>query len=132
MRSRIIVGSLVACAALTLAAAARSSANPAVKWAAINLIDGTLIAGHFVSGPVVFVHDDAKMQRGQPCTSVHRFEPGKGIGEELVAFHCTPRWGKAPGQFTKAVTTSPDGLKIMTEYQFAGDTEAHGVPKTAH
>jgi hypothetical protein len=132
MRSRIIVSSLIACAAFTVGIGARSSADPLVKWAAVNLTDTTLIAGHFVSGPVVFVHDDAKMERGLPCTSVHRFEAGRGIGEELVAFHCAPRWGKAPGQFTKAITTTPDGLRIMTEYQFAGDTEAHGVPKTAH
>jgi hypothetical protein len=132
MRSRIIVGSLVACAALTVAAAARSSSDPVIKWAAINLTDTTFIAGAFVSGPVVFVHDDAKMARGLPCTSVHRFEAGKGAGEELVAFHCKPRWGKAPGQFTKAITTTPDGLRIMTEYQFAGDPEAHGIPKMAH
>ena len=88
-------------------------------------------AGPFVSGPVVFIHDDAKMAQGQPCTSVHRYEAGKGVGEEIVAFHCKPRWGKAPGQFTKAVNTTPDGLRIMTEYQFAGDEEAHGVPKSA-
>jgi len=132
MRSRIIVGSLVACAVLTVAVAARSSADPMVKWAAVNLTDTTFIAGTFVSGPVVFVHDDAKMAQGQPCTSVHRFEAGKGVGEELVAFYCKPRQGKAPGQFTKAITTTPDGMRILTEYQFAGDPEAHGVPKTAH
>ena len=130
MRSRIIVGSLAALAILAFAAS-RITAAPAVKWAAVNLTDTTLIAGSFVSGPVVFVHDDARMASGLPCTSVHRFEEGKGAGEELVAFHCTPRWGKAPDKFTQAVTTAPDGLRIMTEYQFAGDKEAHAVPRTA-
>ena len=127
MRSRIIVASAI----LTVAVVARSSADPVLKWAAVNLTDTTFIAGHFVSGPVVFIHDDAKMERGEPCTSVHRFDSEKGVGEELVAFHCKPRWGKAPGQFTKALTTTPDGLRIMTEYQFAGDEEAHGIPKNA-
>ena len=131
MRSRIIAGSLVVVAALTVGVASQSGADPVVKWAAINLTDTLLVAGTFVSGPVVFIHDDAKMAQGQPCTSVHRYEAGKGVGEEIVAFHCKPRWGKAPGQFTKAVNTTPDGLRIMTEYQFAGDEEAHGVPKSA-
>lgn len=131
MRSRIIVGSLVLFAGLAVVAVSRSGADPAVKWAPVNLIDTTLIAGTFVSGPVVFVHDDAKMAAGEPCTSVHRFEPGKGVGEALVAFHCRPRWGQAPDRFTQAITHTPDGLRVMTEYQFAGDTEAHAIPKSA-
>lgn len=128
MRSRIIVGSLVIFASVTALAVSRTAADPAVKWAPINLTDPTLIAGTFVSGPVIFVHDDARMAAGEPCTSVHRFIPGKGVGEELVAFHCKPRWGQAPKQFTQAVTNTPDGLRVMTEYQFAGDAEAHAIP----
>ena len=129
MRSRIIVGSL-ALLALGIAAS-RSTADPALKWAIVNLKDTTVIAGAFVSGPVVFVHDDERMARGEPCTSVHRFDPKNGAGEEIVAFHCKPRWTRAPERFTSAVTTQPDGPRVMTEYQFAGDEEAHGVPARA-
>lgn len=128
MRSRIIVGSLVIAGLTFGMAATRTAADPALKWAAINLKDTTVIAGAFVSGPVVFVHDDAKMARGGPCTSVHRYDPGKGVGEEIVAFHCKPRWTKAPGRFTTASASQVDGPPVMTEYQFAGDEEAHGVP----
>ncbi|MDP3720315.1 MAG: hypothetical protein Q8T13_21340 [Acidobacteriota bacterium] len=133
MRSRIIVGSLVFMASLTFGlAATRTAAEPALKWAAVNLKDTTVIAGAFVSGPVIFVHDDAKMAQGGPCTSVHRFEPGKGVGEQIVAFHCKPRWTQAPGRFTSAIASRADGPPVMTEYQFAGDAEAHGVPQKAH
>ena len=127
MRSRIFVASLF----LTGFVVATTTAAPSVKWAAVNLKDATMIAGAFVSGPVVFVHDDARMARGEPCTSVHRYEPGKGAGEQIVAFHCKPRWGKAPDRFTAATTTRPDGPPVLTEYQFAGDEEAHIVPKSA-
>lgn len=129
MRFRIIVGSLVVFTFVAIVAVSQSVADTAVKWAPVNLTDTTQIAGAFVSGPVVFVHDDAKMAAGKPCTSVHRFIPGKGVGEEIVAFHCKPRWGQAPDKFTQAVTTTSDGLRVMTEYQFAGDTEAHAIPK---
>ena len=129
MWSRIIVASLVLVGIVI--AAARTTADPALKWAIVNLKDTTLIAGSVVSGPVVFVHDDARMARGEPCTSVHRFESGKGPVEELVAFHCKPRWGSAPKRFTTAIRTQPDGPGILTEYQFAGDEEAHIVPKQA-
>lgn len=127
MRSRIFVASLF----LIGAVVATTNATPAVKWAAVNLKDTTMIAGAFVSGPVVFVHDDARMARGEPCTTVHRFVPGKGPGEEIVGFHCKPRWTKAPDRFTAATITRPDGPPVLTEYQFAGDEEAHLVPKTA-
>ncbi len=130
MRSRILVASLVLLGIGI--AAARPAADPALKWAAVNLKDTTVIAGAFVSGPVVFVHDDEKMARGGPCTSVHRFEPGKGLGEEIVAFHCKPRWTSAPGRFTTATASRPDGPPVMTEYQFAGDEEAHGIPVRSH
>lgn len=127
MRSPIRVALFIAAAGLVIAVSG-TTATPAVKWAAVNLVDTTMIAGSFVSGPVVFVHDDARMARGEPCTTVHRYEAGKGAGEELVAFHCTPRWGKAPGKFTQAITRKPDGPPVMTEYQFAGDEEAHQIP----
>lgn len=131
MRSRIIVGSLVMFACIAAVAVSRSDADTAVKWASVNLTNTTLIAGSFVSGPVVFVHDDTKMAAGKPCTSVHRFIPGKGVGEELVAFHCKPRRGQAPDRFTQAIASTPDGLRVMTEYQFAGDKEAHAIPRSA-
>ena len=124
MRSRIFVGSLF----LVGFVVATTAATPRVKWAAVNLKDTTMIAGAFVSGPVVFVHDDDRMARGEPCTTVHRFVPGKGLGEEIVGFHCKPRWTSAPARFTAATTTRPDGHPILTEYQFAGDEEAHIVP----
>jgi len=130
MRSRIIVGSLVLLG-IGLAAS-RTAADPALKWAIVNLQHTTVIAGAFVSGPVVFVHDDAKMARGLPCTSVHEFDAEKGLGKEVVAFHCKPRWTKAPARFTQATTTRADGPSVMTEYQFAGDEEAHAIPARAH
>jgi len=126
MRSKF-VGVILVVAALGVGAT-RVSTSPAVKWAAVNLTDTVKIAGAFVTGPVVFVHDDARMARGEPCTSVHRFDAEKGVGEELVAFHCKPRWGKAPEKFTKSTNAQPDGPPILTEYQFAGDEEAHEVP----
>ncbi len=95
MRSRTIVAALLTMAGIGVAVS-NMTAAPVVKWAAVYLKETVLIAGSFVSGPVVFVHDDARMARGEPCTSVRRYEDGKGVGEEIVAFHCRPRWGQAP------------------------------------
>ena len=132
MRSRVIGGSFVFMTSLTFGiAATQTAARPALKWAAVNLKDTTVIAGAFVSGPVLFVHDEDRMARGEPCTTVHRFDSGKGVGEEIVAFHCKPRWTKAPRSFTTATAPQVDRPPVMTEYQFAGDDEAHGVPTKA-
>jgi hypothetical protein len=133
MRSRTIVGAIVLLASLAVGAAVTSSAADSIKkWALVNLTEPTSIAGIFVSGPVMFMHDDAKMAQGQPCTSVYRFVPGEGPKEEIVAFHCKPHWKKAPEQFTKATVHNLNGPRILTEYQFAGDPEAHGVPTKSH
>jgi hypothetical protein len=129
MRSRILVGALALLASLAIGSAVTgSAADTNVKWANVNLTETTSIAGSFVSGPVIFVHDDAKMAQGKPCTGVYRFVLGKGPAEELVSFHCKPRRGKAPEQFTTATSRDPYGPRVLREYQFAGDTEAHGVP----
>jgi hypothetical protein len=132
MRSRILVGAFALLACLIVATTvAKGAADPVKKWALINLLETTSIAGVFVSGPVMFIHDDAKMAQGLPCTGVYRFVPGKGAGEEIVSFHCKPRAKSAPQQFTAATIRDPYGPRVLTEYQFAGDQEAHGVPRTA-
>jgi len=81
MRSRTIVGSLVLVAGFTLGmAATRTAADPVLKWAAVNLKNTTVIAGAFVSGPVVFVHDDAKMARGGGVHQRASLRAGQGCG----------------------------------------------------
>ena len=133
MRSRILVGAFALLACVIVATTvAKGAANPVKRWALVNLIEPTSIAGVFVSGPVMFIHDDEKMAQGLPCTGVYRFVPGKGQGEELVSFHCKPRSGSAPERFTAKTIPDPYGPRILTEYQFAGDQEAHGVPKAQH
>jgi hypothetical protein len=63
---------------------------------------------------------------------VHRFVHGKGPGEQIVSFHCKPHWGEAPERFTTAIERVPSGPAVLTSYQFAGDSESHGVPTKAH
>jgi hypothetical protein len=133
MRSRILVGVFALLMSVVVGTAVtKGAADPVKKWALVNLLEPTSIAGVFVSGPVMFVHDDAKMARGLPCTGVYRFDPGKGPGEEIVSFHCKPRFGSAPAQFRAATIPHPYGPRILTEYQFAGDEEAHRVPRKPH
>jgi hypothetical protein len=131
MRSRVRLVLLIIVAVFTMAAVATSGDKPPHRqWAAVYLKEPTLIGATIVQGPVVFVHDDGKMARGEPCTSVLLFEPGSGPTEEVAAFHCVPVARALVHRFT--LTTRPNvelGFGcVLTEYQFAGDVEGHGVP----
>lgn len=131
MRSRLLVGSILTVAVFTAGAVASGDRNASPRqWAAVFLQEPTLIGSTIVQGPVLFVHDDARMARGEPCTSVQLFNPGDGPSEEIASFHCIPRARAAVRTFT--IRTRPNteyGFGcVLTEYQFAGDTEAHGVP----
>jgi hypothetical protein len=132
MRSRILAGAClfaVALSAVPNATSGHGSAR-ARQWAITYLAEPTLVGSTMVQGPVLFVHDAEKMARGEPCTTIRLFDPEKGPAEELVSFHCIPKPRAAVAKFT--VTTRPNvelGFGcILSEYQFAGDPEGHGVP----
>jgi len=117
---------------LTASALAASDAG-AKRWAIVYLREPTLIGSTIVQGPVIFTHDAGRMAKGEPCTTVQLFEPGAGPVEEIAAFHCVSRTASAPRRFT--IRTRPNHELgygcVLVEYQFAGDTEAHGVPTPA-
>jgi hypothetical protein len=127
MRSRTLVGLLFVIAAVTVL---DSHAATPRRWATVYLAEPTLIGSTIVRGPVMFVHDDLRMARGEPCTSVRLFDPASGPLETIAEFHCIPIARKAAAKFT--ITTRPNDQLgygcVLTEYQFAGDTEGHGVP----
>ena len=113
------------------AAAPREGSAADHQWAVVYLREPTLIGSTIVQGPVIFTHDEGKMARGEPCTTVQLFEPGLGPAEPIASFHCTPIRRPPVGMFT--IRTRPntqDGIGcVLTEYQFAGDSEGHGVPQ---
>jgi hypothetical protein len=116
-------------AAGTVAVSGDGSA-PVRQSAIVHLTEPTLIGSTIVEGPVLFTHDNAKMARGEPCTTVYLIEPARGPAEEIASFHCTPTLRNVVHKFT--VTTRPNTALgfgcVLTEYQFAGDSEGHGVP----
>jgi hypothetical protein len=131
MRSRMIVGVFLLIALVgagNLAARGNTTVGSDKQWSVVNFVDAVLVKGQFVMGPVLIVHDDAKMARGEACTTFYRFDPGRGPREELVSFHCTPRQAASVDTTRFATVTTDAGCKRLVEYQIAGDPEAHGVP----
>ena len=132
MGSRFLITVFLLASVLTFGTVATSGdrSSPVRQSAIVYLSEPTLIGSTIVQGPVLFTHDSARMKRGEPCTTVHLFEPLKGPTEEIAAFHCIPTPRSVARKFT--LRTRPNVTWnfgcILTEYQFAGDTEAHGVP----
>jgi hypothetical protein len=131
MRRRFFTVTVVLVVALSggVFATRGDGVSSARQWAVVYLAEPTLIGSTIVQGPVIFTHDDERMARGEPCTTVQLLEPAKGPLEEIASFHCIPRSAPAPHRFT--IKTRPNTKMgygcVLTEYQFAGDGEAHGV-----
>ena len=132
MCSRILVSAFLLVSVLVAGTVATGGNRVAAarKSAVAYLAEPTLIGSTIVQGPVLFTHDETKMARGEPCTTVHLFDPPKGPAEEVVSFHCISTHRRVVDKFT--IRTRPNVVLdfgcVLTEYQFAGDTEAHGVP----
>jgi hypothetical protein len=69
-------------------------------------------------------HDTDRMARGEPCTHVYDFYNKKLV----AAFHCTHLTRPRTAQATVVINERPQLPGVMTEFQFAGETDSHGVP----
>jgi len=132
MRSRIVVGALLVFGVLAAGTFATSGDGvaPPRQWAIVNFTDPVLVTDQILMGSYLIVHDDARMERGEACTSFYRFDAARGPQQEVLAFHCTPSMKKVVDQLT-LTQTEPNpaiGIARLTEYQFGGDCEAHGIP----
>ncbi|MBI3264109.1 MAG: hypothetical protein HYZ58_13310 [Acidobacteria bacterium] len=77
MRFRFSVGALLLLGIVSAGAFVMRGveASPARHSAIVYLRQLTLIGSTIVQGPVIFIHDMAKMARGEPCTTVRLIEP---------------------------------------------------------
>jgi hypothetical protein len=113
-------------------AATLTTAVPAPDYAAgrrtasIAFEHPTWVADTQLVGTYVIEHDDGRMSRGEPCTILYR--PG-ARDAVVVSFYCVPRERGIASGFVSRIRRDPTSdIDTLTEYQFAGDSEAHGVP----
>jgi hypothetical protein len=130
MRARIIIGVSVVAVLLGVGVftVRAGDAAGARQWAIVNFPDAVQVKGELIVGPVLIIHDNDKMARGEACTTFYRFEPGKGPKEELVSFHCRPESAAKVAQTTFELADTSIGCRRLVSYQIAGDDEVHGVP----
>jgi len=125
MRSRIFVGTLLM---VGMFGAALVAHNATKHSSIVNFLDPVLVKGELVMGPVLIVHDDLKMAKGEACTTFYRFDLKTGPQEALVSFHCQPIERRVVAETTLTTNSQGSVCKRLVEYQIAGDSEAHGVP----
>ena len=133
MKTFVLFLGLVAVAVLISTPAAGSKTLVGKKQkATVQFNDPVMLQGVTLKGEYLFVHDDTAMTRGEACTRVYK--GNAEISSKLVvAFHCVPLERAKSAYFAVRMNQVAPGVTEVTEYQFKGDTEAHGVPKaTAH
>ncbi len=130
MNLRRFVPFLLVIALVAISAPASFVSAAATREVAIVNISGPLeVQRQLLSGQYVFEHDASRMARGEPCTTIYEFTPN-GLGRKVLSFHCIPRQtGASAGTFTMTVRRSVDAPPKLVGYQFAGDTEDHGIPQ---
>jgi len=85
-----------------------------------------LVGRAILQGRYVIEHDNDRMARGEPCTHIY---PYNDRTKPVAAFHCTHLERARTDQNTVSLVPAPDGrLQVLTEFQFAGETAAHGYP----
>lgn len=101
-----------------------------VQSARITFARSTCVMGHVLSGSYILVHDQNKMDSGEPCTTI--YDQTRDGTRPVVSFRCTPKPRAAVDHVLMSVVPEQHSpglwMPRLTEYQFAGDAEGHGVP----
>jgi len=110
-------------------------AQPAqIQKATVEFTEPVKLLGVILKGSYLFLHDEGKMARGEPCSWVYaRGETGK-FDRLVASFHCIPVQREEPAEQFKVIIAgmnSPFTMPEVVEYRFAGSTEGHQVPKAA-
>jgi hypothetical protein len=128
MKSLLLFVTLVCAVVLTSTSFAIDKSPAARKQrATAQFNQPVVVQGVTLKGEYLFVHDDAAMERGEACTRIY-----KGSAETasnlVVEFHCVPMQRARTNYFIVRTNQRSDGVIELNEYQFKGDTEAHGTP----
>jgi hypothetical protein len=133
MVSRAVVASVLVVGTLVPATFAMSRVRaPGQQSAIVRFEHPTWVGSQILIGDYVIVHDEYKMTRGQPCTALYHVGTQMRLLDEVVSFRCIPHERKIAPSFATTVSSNPAlGVDTLTEFQFAGDSEGHGVPIAA-
>jgi hypothetical protein len=85
-----------------------------------------LVGPAILLGRYVIEHDNDRMARGEPCTHIYAYDDRT---KPVAAFQCTHLERDRADQNKVVLYTTSDGVtQRLAEFQFAGETAAHGYP----
>ena len=128
MKSLLLFVTLI-CAVVLTSTSSANNKSPATgkQRATAQFTQPVVVQGVTLKGEYLFVHDDAAMARGEACTRIYK--GSAEIASNLVVeFHCVPIQRAKTNFFIVRTKQLADGVAELNEYQFKGDTEAHGTP----
>jgi hypothetical protein len=108
-----------------LLAAGFVPAGPVRQEITVWFMRPVLVGKSILQGQYVIQHDNERMARGEPCTHIYAFDDRT---KPVEAFHCTHLERPKATTNTVVLETGVD-LQKLQEFQFAGETAAHGFPK---
>ena len=130
MKKLLFLFALVAILVLGMFPLRAASTYSRKQMAVTQFNQPVVVQGSVLKGEYLFVHDDAAMQRGEACTYIYK--GSAPLRDKLVlSFHCIPAQRPKTAYFAVRTAERTPGVVELTEFQFAGDTEAHQVPNTA-
>jgi hypothetical protein len=101
---------------------------PVRVTAAVMFYNPVWVNGRVLMGRHIIEHDTDRMARGEPCTHIYAADDRR---RPVVTFHCThvirPTSPRATVTLRRDSAMLPGGY-LLTEFQFAGERAAHGVP----
>jgi hypothetical protein len=104
-------------------------APPVVReYAEVMFYNPVWVGGKVLMGKHIIEHDNDRMAKGGPCTHIYADDDRT---TPVVTFHCTHLIRPRTPQSTVTVVRDYNALGngyVLTEFQFAGSTDAHGVP----
>ena len=99
-------------------------AGPVRQEVTVWFMRPVLVGKSILQGQYVIQHDNERMARGEPCTHIYAYNDRT---KPVVAFHCTHLEREKATTHQVVLQTGVD-LQKLQEFQFAGETAAHGVP----
>lgn len=112
--------------------------TPKKEMAVVDLSDKTKVMKEILQGKYIFLHDEERMAKGEPCFYVYKYSEDAG-GKPLVknenlvlSFHCQHlERAKAPQiVMTYVMVAGQADLFEIKEVQFAGSTAVHRLPNS--
>jgi len=121
--------SVVLCALLLGSVSSNSTAaTDGQKRRAVAEFDNPVtVHGVVLKGKYLFVHDDAAMNRGDACTFIYKGE-AEVRANLVTSFHCIHIERAKANNFIWRSREVVPGIMELVDFQFSGETAAHGVP----